>query len=165
MTPRSLAVARALGVSDGVSRHAFQSFMGVPGRLELIGEKDGVKVYNDDDSTTPEATLAALAALGTENTIVIAGGTDKNLELDTLVAKLKETKHVVLLAGTGTDRIKTSFQILPYMEVFLKQLPMRLHMQNPGDTVLFSPSFTSFGMFKNEFDRGDQFVETVKNLS
>lgn len=158
----ALAAARTLGVSDGVSRHAFQSFRGVPGRLELIGEKNGVKIYNDTTSTTPEATLAALAALGTENTVVIAGGTDKNLELDTLVEKLKEAKRVILLAGTGTDRIKDELTDGMIYHTISDAVRAAMDTAEEGDTILFSPAFTSFGMFKNEFDRGDQFVELIQ---
>ena len=158
----ALAAARALGIDDSVSRKALGSFAGVPGRLELIAEKNGVKIYNDTTSTTPEATLAALAALGTENTVIIAGGTDKNLGLDVLVAKLKEAKHVVLLAGSGTERIHGELPDAPVYDTLTSAVEDAFAHAKNGDTILFSPAFTSFGMFKNEFDRGDQFVELVK---
>lgn len=160
----ALAAARALDVSDGTSRHTFQSFRGVPGRLELIGEKNGVQIYNDTTSTTPEATLAALVALDPTRTIVIAGGTDKNLELDALVAKLKEAKKVILLAGTGTDRIKDALPDSMIYHTISDAVNNAFAHANEGDTVLFSPAFTSFGMFKNEFDRGDQFVALVQKF-
>ncbi|MDP2665590.1 MAG: UDP-N-acetylmuramoyl-L-alanine--D-glutamate ligase [bacterium] len=166
----ALAVARALEIPDDISRKALESFAGVPGRLELIAEKNlpaqagGVKVYNDTTSTTPEATLAALAALGAENTIIIAGGTDKALELDMLVARLKEAKRVILLAGNGTDRIKDSLpNATIYGSIADAVADAFAHAQS-GDTILFSPAFTSFGMFKNEYDRGDQFTAIVKTL-
>ncbi|MDP2652108.1 MAG: Mur ligase family protein, partial [bacterium] len=62
---RSLPAGRqgALEIPDEISRKALESFTGVPGRLELITEKSGVKIYNDTTATTPEATLAALSAL------------------------------------------------------------------------------------------------------
>src|SRR3989344_1289861 len=59
----ALAVARAAGVPDDVSRKALESFTGVPGRLELIAEKNGVKIYNDTTATTPEATNVAITSL------------------------------------------------------------------------------------------------------
>lgn len=163
---RSLPAGRqgALEISDDVSRATLASFAGVPGRLELIGEKDGVKVYNDTTSTTPEATLAALAALGTEHTVIIVGGTDKNLELDALVAKLKEAKCVILLAGTGTDRIKDQLQNTTIYRSLADAVADAFSHAEKGDTILFSPAFTSFGMFKNEFDRGDQFNAIVREL-
>lgn len=153
----ALAVARSLDVSDDVSRIVLESFASVPGRLELVREVNGVKIYNDTTSTTPEATLAALAALGTENTIVIAGGTDKNLDMNTLLLKLSEVKRVILLAGTGTNRI---LEWLPNASVYdslAAAVTEAMSGAIKGDVILFSPAFTSFGMFKNEYDRGDQF--------
>jgi len=160
----ALAAARALQIPDEVSRAALAAFAGVPGRLEFLREAGGVKIYNDNNSTTPEATLAALAALGAEHTIVIAGGTDKNLDLDTLVAKLAEAKKVILLAGSGTDRIKDQ---LPDAEVYptlAEAVTHAVQSAESGDTILFSPAFTSFGMFQNEYDRGDQFEVLVNAL-
>ncbi|MBI4065754.1 UDP-N-acetylmuramoyl-L-alanine--D-glutamate ligase [Candidatus Kaiserbacteria bacterium] len=159
----ALAVARALGIDDSVSCRALESFAGVPGRLELIAEKNGVKIYNDTTSTTPTSTIAALSALGTEYTIVIAGGTDKNLELNMLVQKLKEAKMVILLAGNGTDRIKDQLPDATIYGSIADAVADAFAHAKSGDTILFSPAFTSFGMFKNEFDRGDQFVEQIKN--
>ena len=163
----ALEAARTLGVSDEASCRALSSFTGVPGRLELIAEKNGIKVYNDTTSTTPEATLAALAALNdgsTKSIILIMGGTDKGLDMNTLLAKLAEVKRVILLTGTGTDRV---LEFLPGASVFddlSKAVGEAYAAAEPGDTVLFSPAFTSFGMFKNEFDRGDQFNAIVKAL-
>ncbi len=34
----------------------------------------------------------------------------------------------------------------------------------PGDIILLSPGATSFGIFKNEYDRGDQFNALVQGL-
>jgi UDP-N-acetylmuramoylalanine--D-glutamate ligase len=163
----ALEAARALGVSDEASRRALSSFTGVPGRLELIAEKNGIKVYNDTTSTTPEATLAALAALNDghrRSIILIMGGTDKGLDMDALVAKLPEMKRVVLLAGTGTDRIKDELKECMIYHTFSDAIKAAMDAAEKGDTVLFSPAFTSFGMFKNEFDRGDQFNAIVNAL-
>ncbi len=160
----ALAAARAIGVSDDMSRRAIESFAGVPGRLELIREVNGIKIYNDTTSTTPEATLAALEALGTERTIVIAGGTDKNLDMNALLLKLGSVKRVILLAGTGTSRILEWLQSASVYDTLGAAVSEAFMCASPGDTILFSPAFTSFGMFKNEYDRGDQFNAIVKAL-
>lgn len=160
----ALAAARVAGIPDAASRAALESFAGVPGRLEFLREVHGVKIYNDTTSTTPEATLAALAALGTAKTVVIAGGTDKHLELGALVAKLKEAKRVILLAGSGTERVKGELPDAAVYGALMPAVEDALAHAESGDTVLFSPAFTSFGMFKNEFDRGDQFNAIVQTL-
>jgi UDP-N-acetylmuramoylalanine--D-glutamate ligase len=160
----ALAVARELGVEDEVSRKALADFKGVPGRLELVREVRGVKIYNDTTATTPEATLAALEALGAKNTVVIMGGADKGLDMNALLFKLGEVKRVILLAGTGTNRV---LEFLPTASVFdslEKAVHEAMASAQSGDTILFSPAFASFGMFKNEFDRGDQFNALVAAL-
>ncbi|MFA5998199.1 MAG: UDP-N-acetylmuramoyl-L-alanine--D-glutamate ligase [Candidatus Paceibacterota bacterium] len=161
----ALAAARACGVPDETSRQALVSFAGVPGRLELVAEKGGIKVYNDTTSTTPEATLAALEALAPAHTVLIMGGTDKDLDMNTLLAKLAEVKRVILLAGTGTSRI---LEFVPGASVFDSleaAVDEAFHSAGPGDNILFSPAFTSFGMFKNEYDRGDQFIARIQKYA
>ena len=160
----ALLAARTLGVDDGVSRAVLASFGGVPGRLELIREIDGVKVYNDTTATTPEATLAALAALDPAHTILIMGGADKELDMNALLMKLAEIKRVIMLAGTGTNRI---LEFIPNASVFdnLENAVREAFVTAvPGDAVILSPAFASFGMFKNEYDRGDQFDALVQAL-
>jgi len=160
----ALAAVRACAIPDEVSRRALESFAGVPGRLERIAEVKGVTVYNDTTSTTPEATLAALSALDPAHTVLIMGGTDKGLDMGALLLKLGEVKRVILLAGTGTSRV---LEFLPNASVFDdlgKAVREAFVSTETGDTILFSPAFTSFGMFKNEFDRGDQFTALVQAL-
>lgn len=160
----ALAAVRELGVEDSVSRQTLASFAGVPGRLELVREVNGVKIYNDTTATTPDATLAALAALGTENVIVIAGGTDKNLDMNALLLKLQEVKRVILLTGSGTNRILEWLPTASVYDSLSAAVEEAFKSASPGDTILFSPAFTSFGMFKNEYDRGDQFNAIVESL-
>ena len=163
----ALAAARALTIPDEASRRALEAFKGVPGRLELIREVNDVKIYNDTTATTPEATLAALSALDEghhRSIILIMGGADKGLDMNVLLHKLGEVKRVILLAGTGTARV---LEFIPNASVF-DDLGKAVHEAfaeaESGDTILFSPAFASFGMFKNEFDRGDQFNSVVQRL-
>ena len=165
----ALAAARALDIPDEVSRSVLESFTGVPGRLELVAEKNGVKIYNDTTATTPEATLVALAALRqsseqNQNLILILGGADKGLDMSALLLKLSEFKRVVLLAGTGTERIRVGFPNAPVFNALAPAVSDAFAHAKSGDTILFSPAFASFGMFKNEYDRGDQFNALVLAL-
>jgi UDP-N-acetylmuramoylalanine--D-glutamate ligase len=168
----ALAAARAYGIPDEVSKTALESFKGVPGRLELIRELGGVKFYNDTNATTPEATLAALHALSenvgrsTSHILLILGGADKGLDMTRLLAEIPaHTKKLILLAGSGTDRIK---EVLPEDTEVCENLSDAVAVAGrgaePGDIILLSPAFASFGMFKNEYDRGDQFNAIVQAL-
>ena len=167
----ALAAARALEIDDAVSRKALETFGGVPGRLEFIREVNGVKVYNDTTATTPEATLVALAALHDvrltkSNIVLIMGGADKGLDMNKLLLEIpNHTKRIILLTGTGTNRI---LEFLPEASVFdtlAKAVDEAIAAAEPGDTILFSPAFASFGMFKNEYDRGDQFNALIATRS
>lgn len=153
-----------IGLTDEEIKKGLESFSGVPGRLELIAEKNGIKIYNDTTATTPEATLAALAALDPASTVLIMGGADKGLDMNVLISKLPEVKKIILLAGTGTDRIKNQLPGTVIYESIGRAVTEAFKVAKSGDIILFSPAFASFGMFKNEFDRGDQFNELVKAL-
>ena len=165
----ALVAARTFGIPDEISRHALELFAGVPGRLELIAEKNGVKVYNDTTATTPEATNVAITALsdvgrGTSHIILVMGGTDKGLDMSELVAKLPKVKKVVFLAGNGTERIRGEAPGATVHGSLENAVKEAFESAEKGDTILFSPAFASFGMFKNEYDRGDQFTATVQSL-
>jgi len=164
----ALAAARVLGVDDAISRKALESFLGIPGRLELVALKDGISYYNDTNSTTPEATIVALHALAEEGGArinLIAGGHDKGLDMKNLIELIGEsTKHVSLLSGSGTDRLKEHLPDAPVFDSLEEAVEDARSHAVPGDVVLLSPAFASFGMFTNEYDRGDQFTALVKAL-
>jgi UDP-N-acetylmuramoylalanine--D-glutamate ligase len=173
----ALASARAADIPDAVTRAALESFPGVPGRLQLVRTVKGVTFYNDTNSTTPEATLVALEALRSEGEsgsadaaesariILIMGGADKGLNMEALLAETKRVaKRVVLLAGTGTERIRRELPDAQVYENLAMAMQDAYDHAEPGDAILFSPAFASFGMFTNEYDRGDRFDEIVKNL-
>ncbi len=161
----ALATARVLGIPDTVSRSALETFAGVPGRLELVRTVNGVDFYNDTTATTPDATLAALRALPAGRTILLMGGADKGLNMTELIREIPTlTKQVLLLQGTGTSRIRTELPSAPVYETMQAALTAAVETAEDGDTVLLSPAFASFGMFKNEYDRGDQFTAIVEAL-
>lgn len=154
----------AMSLSDEEIFSGLASFPGVPGRLEYLGERDGVKIYNDNNATTPQATIQGLRAVGNsddKNVILIAGGANKNIDPTPLLEEItKYCKKVILLPGTGTDVIKDQIEaeVVANMEEAVKA---GLASGVPGDILLFSPSFASFGLFKNEYERNDEFVRCV----
>ncbi|PIQ67064.1 MAG: hypothetical protein COV95_00725, partial [Candidatus Zambryskibacteria bacterium CG11_big_fil_rev_8_21_14_0_20_40_24] len=85
--------------------------------------------------------------------------------LKKLIAKY--VKSVFLIPGTGTDRMLKEKIIAKTVKIFqLKNFDLivksALDCAKKGDTTLFSPGFASFGMFKNEYDRGEKFVSLVQ---
>lgn len=165
----AIEAARALKVPDEHIRNAIASFKGVPGRLELLGEKRGIKIYNDTTATTPEATIAALHAIQGGNIILIMGGADKGLDMKELAALLPAyTKKVVLLKGSGSEKFAALYP--SSVEGSIPKASLREAFEDAllgarsGDSILLSPAFASFGMFRNEFDRGDQFTALFESL-
>lgn len=163
----ALAAVEACGVSSEEAMRHLGTFPGVPGRLEKVREKDGVTFYNDTTSTTPEATLAALLALGTKekNIILIMGGSDKGLDMNRLLLELPNyAKRIIMLSGNGTNRVLPFIPTASVYDSLASAVQEAVTGAVSGDIILLSPAFASFGMFKNEYDRGDQFNEIVRSL-
>jgi|SRR3989344_2359906 len=161
----ALAAAKALTVPLSAIRQGIKTFRGVEGRLEYIKDVRGMSIWNDNNATTPSATLAALRALrGKGRVVLIMGGADKKLPLRTL-AKEARGADVVLLPGTGTNLFKKIYKG-GFTQVYSLKDAVRqaLRIAHEGDSVLFSPAFASFGLFKNEYDRNDQFMDIVRAL-
>ncbi|PIR82426.1 hypothetical protein COU20_02460 [Candidatus Kaiserbacteria bacterium CG10_big_fil_rev_8_21_14_0_10_59_10] len=169
---------RQLGLSEEEIQSGLESFEGVEGRLQFVREVGGVKIYNDNNATTPEATIAALKALTatggklpTAGIVLILGGADKGLDMSALVAEVNKTcKEVVLLAGSGTDALlqATGYKLQAVthdpFDSLERAVTKALECAEAGDVVLFSPAFASFGMFKHEYDRNDRFLSLVCSL-
>jgi UDP-N-acetylmuramoylalanine--D-glutamate ligase len=161
--------AHLAGVSDEVIHQTLKVFAGLPGRQEILGEHEGILFVNDTTATSPEGTIAALKRFGKGgNIILIAGGNDKKLTYDQLFEWVdKECKFVVLFNGTATDSIEMAIgdgapiQRVDSME---EAVETALKHTKLGDVVLLSPGAASFGMFKNEFERGDRFEQMFQNV-
>ena len=156
---------------------AIKKFPGVPYRLEFIREFKGIKFYNDTCATTPEATMAALESFPQQPIILILGGKDKKLDYEQLgeaIGKNKEIIKIILLqhhAYDASPKILTTLKKNLDSEKIIQTSNLKvgvevaLQQAQTNAIILLSPAAASFGMFKNEFDRGDQFNKIVKNLS
>ena len=164
----AVEAARILGIDERIIEESVADFKPVSGRLELLRDVHGIKIYNDNNSTTPEATLAALHAIPCSRAVIIMGGADKGSDLRELATLLPPyAKKLILLAGTGTEKLRTMgnvFANAPMYNRLEDAMEDAMHASEDGDIVLFSPGFASFGMFQNEYDRGDQFFRLVKGL-
>lgn len=154
-----------LGLTSDDIRAGIESFNGVEGRLQYMGLANGVRVFNDNNATTPEATIAALRALdqGRRDIVLIAGGADKNLNLDTLVSEIQRTcKAVFLVAGSGTERIKPLLNDPQVFQSLETATDSAFDTAAFGDAVLFSPAFASFSSYANEYERNDHFISLIE---
>jgi UDP-N-acetylmuramoylalanine--D-glutamate ligase len=170
----ALAAAQ-IGIAPEAIRAAVGDFQGVPHRLEVVRVLDGVTYVNDSASTAPVAGLAALRSFA-EPIVLIAGGNSKNLDsAEYADASAARCKRVVLLAGNASDAFAAEVRAAaarqgsadpvegPYDDLAAAVGAARAAAV-PGDVVLLSPGFTSFGLFLHEFDRGDRFRALVQGL-
>ncbi len=167
--------ARRLGVADAVIDETVRRFHGVPHRLEEVRVINDVRFINDSASTTPVAGRVALEAFAAP-IVLVAGGNTKHLPLEQWPERIvQRCRDVILLPGSGTDELLPALHdevklqnvddpVRGVFSDFKQALDAAVHLTRPGDVLLFSPGFTSFGMFLNEFDRGDKFVAYVRAL-
>ena len=161
-------ILRLSDISAADIKTGLKEFTGIAHRMELITTYNNVKWYNDSASTIPQATAAALR--GAEKPVrLIAGGTDKKLDFDGTVDAFSLAKAIYLLEGSATNRLTVLLENknIPYNGPFknLKSAVKAVEKASkPGEMIIFSPGATSFGMFNNEFDRGDQFRQMVLDL-
>jgi UDP-N-acetylmuramoylalanine--D-glutamate ligase len=153
---------------DAVAR-TVSRFKGIPHRLEWLEPVSGVKFYNDSAATIPQAVEAAVSSFR-EPVHLITGGTDKGLDFSVFKKFVRKPSSLFLLEGTGTEKIIPVLreERVPWKGPYssLNECVQEVFRSaKPGETVLFSPGCTSFGMFRNEFHRGDCFKEAVKSLA
>lgn len=167
------ALTMVWGAEPRDIRAAIRDFTGVPHRLEFVAEAAGVRYYDDTTATTPDATIAALEAFpGNAPIVLIAGGSDKGLAYDQVAKTIaRRVKSVVLLDGAGTDKLEAALRarcadalIAGRLDNLEAAVASARDAAAAGDVVLLSPASASFGMFANEFQRGDQFQRLVKDL-
>lgn len=172
----AVEVARYLDISDQKIKKASATFLPLPGRLEFLRTINGIKIYNDNSSTTPDATIAALRAVGDiskRKIVLIIGGNNKSLDMSKLLSEIpKFCSKVIMFKEKGTDIIRDKVfkfrknGIDVYEEEGLSDTVHRaFSVAKKNEIMLYSPASSSFGKyFKNEYDRGDQFVKIIKNL-
>lgn len=168
------AAAGALGIPRKIQKETLALFRGVPGRLEEVCTRGGFVFINDTTSTTPQAAIAALNAFSGKPIALIAGGNDKKLPYADFARTLNNRAHaLILLPGTATQKIKKELHRMKRRKgpaVVYEAADMKKAVScayaalGEGGVVLLSPGATSFGSFKNEFDRGDQFVREAEQL-
>ncbi len=166
----AIAVARELGVDDAAIRSGVSSITPLPGRLEPVRTVGEVTIYNDNNATTPDAAAAALSALDPENkkcVVLIAGGAEKDIPVAPLLDGVRaHARACVLLPGTGTELLvrEGGQEHFHRADTLEDAVTTALDLAQPGDCILFSPAFASFGMFANEYERNDRFIEYVNRL-
>ena len=168
----ALAITEEL-VNQDVAIEVIKNFAGVPHRIELVKTIDDVKWYNDSASTSPSRLISGLNAFN-ETIILIAGGADKNLDYSPVGKPILSKVRKLLLIGQTAEKIYKAVENASKEEqktidiekckTLEETVKLARKYARPGEVVLFSPASTSFDMFKDMYDRGNQFKELVNNL-
>lgn len=167
----AVAATSSFGIAPEKICEAIKKFKAVPHRLEFVREIDKVKYYNDTAATMPDAAIAGINSFS-KGIILIAGGADKNLEFDKLAKVIAEkVKKLILLKGEATEKLKSELKKINAEKIIdsefdsmEKAVVRAKSLAGPGDVVLLSPGAASFGLFLNEFDRGEKFRQAVEKL-
>lgn len=169
----AFAIGHAAGFPLDAMLEAVEEFRGVPHRLELVREWNGVRWYNDSIATAPERSMAAVRAFE-EPIVLLLGGRDKDLPWEELIALADERVDHLVLFGEAAEKIqKTVDSLGPGKRRFSvtraaglqEAVRKAAEIAEPGDVVLLSPGGTSFDEFKDFAERGERFSAWVQELS
>lgn len=169
------AIAATWEIIEGDAKaitQAVQNFAGLPYRLELIREVDGVKYYDDSLGTTPETAIAAIEAFS-QPKVMILGGSDKGVSFEPLAKAVLRggVQSVVLIDSPTAPKIRGALEAAGFDDIVnggttMPEIVAAARQQaKPGDVVLLSTACASFGLFNNYQDRGDQFNAAVRALA
>lgn len=159
--------ARAAGVDDVDVQIAFGTFAGLPHRMVLVRERDGVKWINDSKGTNVDATLKSLESFAPSSVWLILGGKDKAGEFERMRDLVKSRARKVLTIGAASERIAEALgdaaDVVPAGDIE-KAVRMAADQAKAGETVLLSPACASFDQFRNYEHRGEVFEGLVRSL-
>ena len=144
-----------------------KDFAGIPHRLEYLGMANGVKYYNDSKSTNVDSLKFALLSFNVPVTL-IAGGKDKMVDVSVLNPLIKYKVKNLVLIGQAAERFKKEFALYAGMVHMASSMEEAVfvckRMSMPGEVVLLSPACSSFDMYNNFEERGDDFRNLVKRI-
>lgn len=158
------------GASVENIQKAVLEFNGLEHRLELVGEIGNVKYYNDSFSTTPDTTIAAIKSFS-EPIILLLGGSEKNADYAELAEVIsKSSIRTIIPIGLTAEKVtrqisNSNIKIIDRILTMAEAVALAKKEANSSDVVILSPASASFDRYKNYKDRGDQFKESVKNVT
>jgi UDP-N-acetylmuramoylalanine--D-glutamate ligase len=159
--------ARAAGVDDMSVQITFGLFAGLPHRMVLVRERDGVRWINDSKGTNVDATLKSLESFAPSSVWLILGGKDKAGEFERMRDLVQEKTRAVITIGKAADRIGAALEgaatLVPAGDM-PHAVKWAADHARQGDTVLLSPACASFDQYRNFEHRGQHFEELVRAL-
>lgn len=160
----AVSVAKVLGIENDIIQDVIENFTGVEHRIEFVRELDGVKYYNDSKGTNTDATVTALKAFD-KGVILLLGGFEKGLSMKDVKANLGCVKKVIGFGACGprlvADTVGDDGIVVTTLDEAVAEA---VKVAEPGDTVLLSPTTSSFDQYTCFEERGDHFKKLVNSL-
>lgn len=172
----ALAVAKVLGLNSARAALSVNRFQTLRHRLELVGEVDGVRYYDNAIGTVPRATIEAIKALNNLPAqaadavqTVIIGGMDRGVDQQELADFLRASsvEYVICMPDTGylvaemLARAGAETKVVR-ADTLAAAVAAAKELTASGKICLLSPAAASYGAFKNFEDKGDQFAALVR---
>ena len=167
----AIALASVWGAKPEQIVEALHEFRGVEHRQEFVREMGGVQYINDTTATAPAAAIVAIETFAprAHGIVLIAGGADKALDFSEMARVIAaKVRAVVLLEGSATDQLENAVRdaggkslLFGRFDGLAGAVERAREIARAGEIVLLSPGCASFGMFANEFERGERFKEIV----
>src|SRR5690242_6725915 len=156
-----------MGIRKEKIRDAIQTFEGLEHRMFSVATVRGVEFINDSKATNVNSTWYALESM-TKPVILILGGVDKGNDYSFIKDLVREKVKAIVCLGVDNSKIHEAFgnnvQLMINTQSAKDAVQAAFHFADKGDVVLLSPACASFDLFKNYEDRGNQFIEAVKDL-
>jgi UDP-N-acetylmuramoylalanine--D-glutamate ligase len=161
----AILVAHVHGIGENVIQEAIGDFKGLPHRIEAVRKVDNILFYNDSKATNVDSTKRALESVD-NNVVLIAGGKDKGGSYKVIADQMSKVRALILI---GEAKEKINKELGPYADTYLEDdlagaVQRAFQVAKDGDVVLFSPMCSSFDMFRDYKDRGNQFKTMVESL-
>ena len=165
----AMTAAMLAGANQEAVKKGLKDFVNAPHRMQKVAEIDGVVYINDSKGTNVDATFYALSSFGERTMIWIAGGIDKGNDYSKLYPLIDNKVKALICLSKDCEKLKTAFQgkigDISSTQQVKEAVALASSKAKAGDVVLFSPACSSFDLFKNYIDRGEQFMSAVNELA
>lgn len=164
----AISVAKIENISNSTIKRTVETYMGMPHRIQPVGEIAGVTYYNDSKATNTTATITALSSFK-QPIVYIGGGLDRGNDFKDLIPFLKNVKAAFLF-GESKEKMAADFKLagVPLIKKFdglTQATQAAVEVAKKEEVVLFSPACASWDQYDNYELRGQDFIDLVEEFT